>query len=462
MLRSIVTATTNSDIITRYRWSRLLLPVAALFVAVFLGSSAQALMEQKSATVSLQINDTALVIDGLSSPGAFVRFIEGNNLIGTTTADSLGRFSQTFAAQTPGIHTIGIIATDSIGRLTDIVYQSIHLSAFNTTSFQVFLPTTISLTAPEVEVGHHIVVSGQTIPNGRVTITIDNDQYLSVQSDATGNWSYRLAGSDYSIGDHTITAVVQSAPGQQSLPTAALPFTVISELPFGVPAKPNPPTITSPSTGDVVEGGKVVITGTSQPGMQIEIWNHGVPIGSVFADDKGNWSLPLDLTEFAYEIVARACDQMVCSDFSPPVSFMLKHPPAAGLMKLTLDKYRFYSDASNPIIVRANVTGGTSDYQLTFEWDDGTRDILKTGEASTTLAHQYDRAGRYGGTVTAIDANGTTREAHFSAYIVSQNPLWYWWYWLISLILWTYLIGWVYTHRRRRLKPEKKLATSKE
>jgi hypothetical protein len=439
----------------KHRYKLWLVGIGLLATVLWSGSvpTAEALTKSISPSVSADVSDTALVISGLTSPYAFVQFINGNGIIGSVTADANGHFEKTFNAQRPGIHTLSLIATDTIGRITEMVQVSVNLLPLNTTTFEVFLSSTMSLSAPDVQVRQQLGLAGETIPRGHITIIVDGLSVANVAANERGKWLYQYVINELSLGRHTVSVIVQSSSGQQSRPTAAFPFTVISTPLPGAPTKPAIPTITSPKTGDIVDVGQITITGRGQPGTQIEVWNHGQPIGSAIVGDTGDWSVPISLTSFAYEIVARACVQGVCSDFSsPPVSFMLKRLPAADTLKLLLNEYMYYGDVTNPIILNAHIINGKFPYRLSFDWGDGITNSLATSESYMILPHEYDNPGKYKGKVTLIDAAGSSVEVHFSADMISRGFVWYWWYWLLPVLIWLllsmHLYGWIRLRRR--------------
>ena len=55
--------------------------------------------------------------------------------------------------------------------------------------------------------------------------------------------------------------------------------------------------------------GEVTLTGTGEPGSEVEVVVDGKPVGTATVDSEGKWSLPTELTEPGdYEISVQSVD----------------------------------------------------------------------------------------------------------------------------------------------------------
>ena len=181
-------------------------------------------------TVSLNVGDTILRVNGKTSPGAFVTIQDGGSVIGTTTANGSGNFDKSFPAQNPGLHTLKIHAEDPASNVTtDTVTQSVSLQPQAKTTVTFFLPTTLVIANDQVPRGGDLTVSGRTIPNGNVTVRLDDNQNFTSAADSSGNWSLNINTTDFVIGIHRVFAVANDSLGAHSSPTTERQFTVLPE-----------------------------------------------------------------------------------------------------------------------------------------------------------------------------------------------------------------------------------------
>jgi len=418
------------------QWLKLLTVLVILPLLLITNVRAQSVTQ--GTTVSVGVGDTVLVVTGSTSPNAFVTFKEGGSTIGTTSALANGSFSQTFPAQSPGIHNISIYARDSQNRLTDTVTVSVNLLEHFTTTLDVFLSPTIQLMSSQLTRGESLVIRGETIPNGTITITLDNGQTFQTTSNSSGQWDYSLNTSNLSTGTHRIFAQASDGGGQQSHTTAERTFNVTDPLPPDQQTQaPAAPVITEPADGTEVDANSVVIRGTAQPGTQIVLLNFGSPIGSVFTDRNGNWQIELSLRDRLYQLTARACIRTACSGLSNTIRIYhrVRNPE---VLLIRLEKYMGMVEVGQPIAIRGTIEFGQEPFELTIKWGDGKTDTLKTSEKRFGFTHTYKHAGMYNGSVEAKDNNGATYKVAFSVlvttaadHVESQG----WWIILLAILL---------------------------
>lgn len=411
------------------------------------------IVHAQSVGVTVGVGDTTARIQGSASPGALVTFMDGASVIGTTTADSLGEFSQVFTDQPPGLHTYQIFAQDTVGRLTDTVTISASLTDHQETVIEAFLPPTLALSDNEVTQGEPIFISGMTVPQAEVIVYVD-DHYEVVTANALGQWGLTLDTQTFSAGEHQVYAVAVKTGGEQSYPTRIRTI-IIHDLPGqevpGVPPAPSTPgqspigkpvgtpekpRITKPTHESKIPGGWVEVCGTAEPFVQIELWNRGQLVGSVFANGEGKWCLQYYLTEYLNDLQARACRGRVCSDFSGGIRVFREAPRPSGGLDLTLNRYRlqaFVDERTGPI---AKITGGVKPYALTVEWGDGDKTILQEAGDVQRLSHAYKEPGKFNGIVIATDKEGDSDKAHFSVEVVARPGVVSWLtFWLLPAVV---------------------------
>lgn len=131
----------------------------------------------------------------------------------------------TLPAQAPGQHRVRVKVFDRAGN-----------SVEDDLEFEILpLPTpTIDFVSPKVVQGEAVFVSGQAIPNGRVSFFVAdvlNKDILAgeVESDGAGHWAISLA-DPLARGDYTLRAMVKDNRGAASLVSPARAFRVRSPV----------------------------------------------------------------------------------------------------------------------------------------------------------------------------------------------------------------------------------------
>lgn len=411
----------------------------------------------ENVSVSIGVGDTVMVVQGSTSPAAFVTIKDNGSVIGTTTANTAGRFSQTFSAVSPGLHNISIFARDEQGRTTDTITINADTPEHQTTVIEAFLPPTITLSATEMTQGSALTLSGSTYPGAVVTLTIDNNQVFTAIAEGNGLWSYILQTSTLAAGQHSIYARATDGSGNQSYPTAPRTFTLNpANTPAPAPLFPlTAPTITQPADGAVIQASEVVVAGTSQAYVQIELWDDNQIIGSVVADAGGHWQLLLRASKETYNLRARACSDRSCSRFSNTVRIRFSGFGSRSGFVVRLDHYRFTTNVGQPITLVITLEGGPAPYHGTVYWGDGSSDSFNTSQPKLRLTHIYTKKGLYNAGVNAQNARSEQSQAFFSVAVRKSSVLparLYWWLlWLILLLLILWLL-----YRRRRSSQEAK------
>jgi hypothetical protein len=430
--------------------------IGVLLCILSLTSSA---VRAENVSVTIGVGDTTMIVRGYTSPLATVTIMEGNSVIGSTTVGGTGFYSQLFTAQSPGLHNIRVLARDRGSHLTDTVEIQANVQEHFLTTVELFLPPSIGLATAEIILPEPFPIHGETIPEGHLSIAVDGGSPIEIIADSNGLYSHQLSTVGLSPGLHQFYIVARDSNGAQSYPSAARVFTVLSPAAntpgftsAPVPARPAPPTITSPRTGDVIDGTEVIVRGTAEPGTQIGLWDRGQPVGSAFADRDGRWSIKLQLTHFAYELAARACRGGLCSSFSSPPMTFLRQTPLSEIFRVELARYLFQGKAGEPLTLNMTLRAGRVPYRIEIDWGDGRKDTLTTGEAATLLSHTYGGEGQFNGTVSITDSDGKVATTTFSANITAapEGPLGYVVFLvLIPVLLLAALFAWRYYRLRR-------------
>jgi hypothetical protein len=111
--------------------------------------------------------------------------------------------------------------------------------------------------------------------------------------DGSGNWSCTI-GTTLSAGPHTVTVFQTDVAGNRSLVSGGQPLIITDNTP------PSPPVVTAPI--GVNSGGFNVVTtndttplmtGTGEPGAQLNLFGNTCMIWPTFVDPSGNWTCQL-------------------------------------------------------------------------------------------------------------------------------------------------------------------------
>jgi hypothetical protein len=125
-----------------------------------------------------------------------------------------------------------------------------------------------------------VTVSGTGEPGEEVEIFIDGESVGTATVDEQGNWTRDVAADP---GTREITA---TSGGQTAGPVTVTVEEVMT---------PAQVTITSPSEGDTLTEGPNEISGTGEPGEEVEVFVDGESVGTATVDEQGNWSIGVDL-----------------------------------------------------------------------------------------------------------------------------------------------------------------------
>lgn len=428
----------------RLRWA----VVAACSVACLASGS---LVNAEDVAVSVGVGDTILSVSGNTSPNAFVTISRDGGVIGTTTADAAGEFNQDFPAQDPGLHQISIFAHTAGGVNTDTVTASINITEHATTGVDIFLPSALVIADTSLAYGQSLALSGEAAPSGTVTVFIDNNDYASASTDSQGNWSLAVSTLALAAGQHTLFVRVTDGLGAQSYPTTERFFSLTAKpLPPRTPGQgvPAVPAIDFPTPGLIWTNPSITIRGTADPGTQIELWDGSDNLGSVWADDQGAWSIPLELQPGEYEIRVRACLNQRCSAFSPTVVFTYSpSQPGALPLKISVPKSSFTMYQNQVVSPRAIVMDGRQPYKTKIVWGDGTTTTTRSGQDELRFLHRYKKPGRYSVSLDVEDADGRQGRVYFTVEVKPRPPI----VWIFGLlIIPLLLLAWSWYVRRRR------------
>ncbi len=199
---------------------------------------------QTPITVSLDISDTILRIQGYASPYANITFIENEAVIGTTQANVYGEFNKNITYESEGIHTVSFYSTDQNSSTSSTITITVAVYTHAVTTIEdILIPPTIDIDNPIHTTNSEEIItfSGQATPNTTITL-ISGGLSKQTQTLVTGNWKITFTGDQFTIGTHTAITKTQKLNGTLSENSKTITFK-INEY---IPPEPEPTPIPTP------------------------------------------------------------------------------------------------------------------------------------------------------------------------------------------------------------------------
>ena len=278
--------------------------------------------------------DRTPTISGTAITSSTVTIYDTNNLIGTTSADSLGDWSFTPGSDL-SISTHIITATTTDGSDTsnpsspkNLVIQSV--------------PTpTVSVTSPTYD--RTPTITGTAVASSTVTVLDGGSSIGTTTADGSGNWSF-TPGSDLSIDTHSITATA-TISGQTS--SASSPKTLV------IQTVPSPTvSVTSPTYNRTP-----TITGTAVASSTITVYDGASSLGTTTTNGSGNWSFTpgSNLSIDTHSITATATISGQTSSASSPETLVIQSV-SAPTVTVTSPTYNRTPTISGTAVASSTIT----------------------------------------------------------------------------------------------------------
>ncbi|MBE2252462.1 MAG: hypothetical protein IAE78_23215, partial [Myxococcus sp.] len=243
---------------------------------------------------------------GTAEPGSSVAVTVDGMLLGTTTAGATGGWSFTSPISlVAGPHAVTARSTDTVGNVGP---------ASSPSSFTVdltVLDTTIASGPPSLSSSSTATFVFTSNKSG-ASFECDLD---AMGFSACGNPATFVGLSD---GPHNLR--VRAVRGAEVDPTPASASWTIDTV------APNPPSVTSPTSGATLSNARPTISGAGTAGERITVVVDGITLGTTTVSALGGWSftLPAGLSDGAHSVRATATDAAGNqSVLSTPVGFTI-------------------------------------------------------------------------------------------------------------------------------------------
>ncbi|MDF7652135.1 Ig-like domain-containing protein, partial [Erwiniaceae bacterium L1_54_3] len=244
-------------------------------------------------------NDTTPVLSGNAEPGSTVTISDGTTVLGTATVGQDGTWSFTTPTLTDGSHSLTTTVTDPAGNTgpasnpftftvdTQPPAAAGDLQLSNSSGI-----TIVPIASGGTTNADQPVLSGTAESGSTVTIT-DGTQVLgSVTVGANGSWSF--TSPVLQDGSHSLTTTVTDPAGNTGPISTPITFTVDTTAPAAVndlQVTDNVGDQQGPlASNDFTDDNTPTLSGTSEPGALINIYDGTVLLGNVTVSQNGSWT----------------------------------------------------------------------------------------------------------------------------------------------------------------------------
>lgn len=149
--------------------------------------------------------ETKVIFQGRAYPLSKVTVLKDGQLAISSIAGPDAKFDITLSGLSGGSYTFSVFGEDSAQRKsTPFTFQSILALGTATTISGIFLSPTIDVDKAEVRKGENIAIFGQSQPNSNITISVNsnNELFLQTDADSIGAYLYNLDTTVLDLGQH--------------------------------------------------------------------------------------------------------------------------------------------------------------------------------------------------------------------------------------------------------------------
>ncbi|WP_313382926.1 Ig-like domain-containing protein [Pantoea sp.] len=341
-------------------------------------------------------NDATPVLTGTAEAGSIVTVYDNDTLLGSVSVGAEGNWSFTTPTLASGAHSLSVSVTDAAGN-----------SSGNTAP----IDFTVDTAAPEAATGLTLTndATGATIPPGG--LSNDNTPVLSGTAEAgtlvtvfdgtavlgsttvdgNGNWSF--TAPTLNDGAHSLSAVVTDAAGNASPASAAVALNVDTQPPAAVTAlalsNDSGATPTAIPDGGLTQDNTPVLSGLSEAGGTVNVYDGTTLLGSAAVNADGSWSYtPTALDDGTHTFTVTPVDAAGNAGASAAISVVIDATAPETAADIVLN-------SDNGATAVAIADGDTT--------SDSTPQLSGSGEAGSIVT-VYDGTSALG--TTTVGANG--------------------------------------------------------
>lgn len=261
------------------------------------------------------------VFSGSAEPNSTVTVVVDGMVLGTTVTDAMGAWA--FPAPAPlaaGAHTVSATARDAAGNTSAASTPHPFTTAAPPAAPVVSAPTAGSTTSDATP-----TFSGTAEPGSTVTVTVDGRVVCSAAVDLGGAWQCAPA-SPLADGPHVVTTTA-SNPAGDSPPSSPIVFSTDTRPPLT-------PAVVGPADGSRTSDTTPTVTGTGEPGAQIEVRIDGLVVGTTTVAPDGTFSfaVPGALALGSHTVSATSIDAAGNVSLGSNVNTFTVEPPGAPVV----------------------------------------------------------------------------------------------------------------------------------
>nr|WP_244182842.1 Ig-like domain-containing protein [Pantoea wallisii] len=259
-------------------------------------------------------NDSTPLLSGVATANALVTIYDGTTAVGSITAGANGQWSLRLASLSDGVHSLRASFDDGNGNTVSspVITITLDTSVPDAADDLVLSSDQGGIVTPiaaEGASGDNTPVLSGTAESGSVVTILDGTTVLgSVTVGSNGTWSFTSPA--LIDGNHSLTTTVTDAAGNVSAPSAPVTFTVDTTPPAAI----SDLLVSDDSSTPITSGGTTTdstptLSGTTEAGAVVSIYDGSTLLGTATAGSDGNWSFtsPL-LTNGAHSLTTTVTD----------------------------------------------------------------------------------------------------------------------------------------------------------
>lgn len=316
-------------------------------------------------------------LSGTGTPGDEVEIVANGEVIGTATVDADGTWSFPWPFSEPGDYELQLRTTGTDG--SEVTTEPLSLSI---PAPEIAVPTLDLPDVGDLGAGDEVEFSGTGTPGSEVEIVANGEVIGTATVDAEGNWTFPFSFAE--AGDYDLSVRALDAEGNVVAESDSVANVAVAAATAAV-------TFDDLASDEVEAGTEVELSGTGEPGSEIEIVANGEVIGTATIDEDGTWTFATSFDEAdEVELEVRSLD----ADGNGVAS--------AGPLSLTV------TEAAAETTAEAIAAPTLEPLTVTDFGTDETISLTGTGEPSGEVEVVAD--GRVFG-VAPVDVDGTWRFA---------------------------------------------------
>ncbi|HXV44966.1 MAG TPA: Ig-like domain-containing protein, partial [Anaerolineae bacterium] len=243
----------------------------------------------------------SVTLSGTGEPGSEVEVVIDGQPVGKTTVGNDGKWSFTVDLPEPGDYQVSVQNVNADGNVL-AASEAVTVKVAEAATEEVATAEAVAV-APALDLPGGDLTPGTVTLNGtgeagsEVEIVVDGQVAGKTTVDSAGKWSFTAdlpEPGDYQVSVQNVDADgnVLAASGVVTVKVAEV---ATEEVATAAAPAPATPALDAPS-GEL-SAGMVNLTGTGEPGSEVQIVVDGQPVGQTTVDSAGKWSFPVELPD---------------------------------------------------------------------------------------------------------------------------------------------------------------------